>query len=299
MKIGCSPAYVFAHFGEKATFNDVIWSAKRVAKLGFKGLQLETYNKRQMDIFTNERIKAISDLFKSLDIESPQFVAHSIKGDLASLDKKRKEDGIKEFEDIVKICERLEIIHVITIPSSIPPEIVSGYMDTYPGAPAASFSMPADVSWRNIWEDFINTIKRCIEITETSGMKLAIEACPYSIVSNSDSFLRLAEEIDSDSLGMNLDTAHLFVQKESLEIVVEKLGDRLFGTHICDNDGHNDYHWLPGKGKIKWKSVLRSLKKIGYEGFLDIEINQINDPDAAYLEGKEYLEKLLKELNGG
>jgi len=130
-------------------------------------------------------------------------------------------------------------------------------------------------------------------------MKLAIEACPYSIVSNSDSFLRLAEEIGSDSLGMNLDTAHLFVQKESLEIVIEKLGNRLFGTHICDKDGCVDYHWLPGKGKIKWKGVLRSLKKIGYEGFLDIEINQTNDPDAAYLEGKEYLEKLLKELNGG
>ncbi|GAG51048.1 unnamed protein product, partial [marine sediment metagenome] len=202
-----------------------------------------------------------------------------------------------EFKAIVKICERLEIINVINIPSSISPEIVSEYMNTYPGAPPANFSIPEDVLWSEIWENFINTIKDCVEIVETSGMKLAIEACPCSVVSNSDSFLRLANEVGSDSLGMNLDTAHLFVQKEPLEIVVEKLGDRLFGTHICDNDGCNDYHWPPGKGKIKWKGVLRSLRKIGYEGFLDIEINQVDDPDASYLEGKEYLEKFLKELN--
>lgn len=296
MKIGCSPAYVFAHFGEKATFDDVIWCAKRAAKLGFKGLQLETYNKRQMNIFTNERIKVISDLFKSLEIESPQFVAHSIKDDLVSLDKKRREAGVKEFEDIVRICERLEIINIITIPSSIPPEVVSEYMETYPGAPPANLSMPEDVLWDKIWRDYVDTIRRCIEVVETPGMKLAIEACPYSIVSNSDSFLRLAKEINSDSLGMNLDTAHLFVQKEPLEIVVEKLGNRLFGTHICDNDGCSDYHWSPGKGKIDWKTVLRSLTKIGYEGFLDLEINQADDSDIAYLEGKNYLEKILKEL---
>lgn len=293
MKIGCSPAYVFAHFGEAATFDDVIWCAKRVAELGFKGLQLETYNKRQMDIFTDKQIKVIGNLFRSLGIEASQFVAHSIKDDLVSLDRNKRESGLREFKKIARICEKLGIIEVINIPSSLPPEIVGGYMETYPGAPPETLFIPENILWSTIWEDYIRTIEHCVEIALTQGMKLAIEACPYSIVSNSDSFLRLANEIGSGSLGMNLDTGHLFVQKECLAIVIEKLGKRLFGTHICDNDGCTDYHWPPGKGKVKWKDVLRSMKKIKYEGFLDIEVNKADDPDRVYVESKEYLEMLL------
>ncbi len=296
MNIGCSPAYVFAHFGEEATYDDVIWSIKQIAKLGFKGLELETYNKVQMEIFTDERIKNITGLYRSLGLRSPEVIAHSLKDELVSMNRGRRENVIKEFAMIVEICGKLEIISVINIPSAIPAEMVSEYMRTYPGAPPKKLAVPASETWDDIWRVYVETISQCLKIAEDAGMAIAIEACPYTIISSSDSFLRLTDEIGSKNLGLNLDTAHLFVQKEYLPVTVEKLGDRLFNTHICDNDGNIDNHWLPGKGEIDWEGFIGSLRKIEYKGFLNIEVNVIKNPDKGYLEGKKYLEEILARI---
>ena len=299
LRIGCSPAYVFAHFGEDANYDNLIWSISRVKELGFSGLQLETYNERQIDIFSDKHIKTIKNLFNSLGIESSQFIGHSVKSLISSVNVEKRQEGIEKLKKLIEICEKLEIMQVFNLPSSPPPELILSYTETYPGAMQPVMSISDGFTWDFLWQGYIETITEALKLIEKAGMRLGIEAVPGGIIANTDSFLRLSDRIGSRNLGLIMDTGHLFVQKESLEIVIEKLGDRLFGTHICDNDGCIDYHWLPGKGKIKWKGVLRTLKKIGYEGFLDIEINQTNDPDAVYLEGKEYLEKLLKELNGG
>ncbi len=42
--------------------------------------------------------------------------------------------------------------------------------------------------------------------------------------------------------------------------------------HIQDNDFEDDIHTLPYLGKIHWEKVMKSLKKIGYEGDLTMEI---------------------------
>ena len=128
-------------------------------------------------------------------------------------------------------------------------------------------------------------------------MKLAIEAVPFGIISSSDSFLRLCECLDGcPELGINLDTGHIFVQREPVHTAIYKLRDRIFGTHICDNDGVVDDHWMPPKGKIEWVKALKALKAVGYHGPLDLEVNVSTDPDREYREGKTFLEILLRDL---
>ena len=296
MRIGCSPAYVFAHFGEKLSYDNLIWSINKIAELGFAGLELETYNKDQMDIFTDEHIKEIKDLFLSLRLESSQFIGHSIKAEIASIDDKQRKIGIEELKRLVEICKKLGIIEVFNIPSSSPPELIVEYTETYPGAIQPIIAMPGNISWDKIWETHIETIAQCLDIIEKAGMKLAIEAVPFGVISNSDSFLRLAASINSDKLGLNLDTGHIFFQKEDLPVMIEKAGEKIFGTHICDNDGSIDDHWALGEGKIDWTGVLKAFKKIGYQGSLDIEINVAENPDDVYMESKKYLERILGKL---
>lgn len=296
MKIGCSPAYMFAHFQENVTFTDVIGSAKRVAQLGFCCLQLETYNLKQKDIFNGDRVNKIRHLFQDLGLEISQFNVHAIRRDLVSLDKKRRNTALEELKNLVGIAAELGLVDVITIPSSPIPEMIIEYYETYPGGIQPILDMPDNISWRQIWDTHIKMVSDCLRVVSSAGMRLAIEGVPYGLISNIDSFLRLAEVINSDSLGFNLDTGHIFVQKEDLSIAIHKLGPRIFGTHVCDNDGCEDSHWIPGEGKIDWAVTLNSLKDVGYEGSLDIEVNIAEDPDKAYLEGKRFLERILNEL---
>ncbi len=292
MRIGCSPAYTFAHFAEHVRYDDVVWSARRVAELGFCGLQLETYNLEQKGIYAGDRVYALRDLFKDLGLEINQFNVHAIKSDMVSLDRKRRDAALEQFKELVDIAAHLERVEVIDLPSSPPPELVVSHYETYPGGVQPVLHMLPDVSWQQIWDTHLQTIRRCLDIVSGSGMKLAIEGVPFGVISNTDSFLRLAEAIRADALGFILDTAHIFVQREYVPLAIEKLGSCLFGTHLCDNDGLVDHHWVPGRGKIDWPGVLEALAKVGYQGSLDIEVNISAEPDKDYLEGKSFIETI-------
>jgi sugar phosphate isomerase/epimerase len=169
-------------------------------------------------------------------------------------------------------------------------------MPTYPGAPPERVVLPLDLSWQEIWARHVQIVGECLKLAEDAGFVLAIEPLPGSVVPNTDSFLRLADALGTQTLGMIMDTAHLFVQKDVLPVSVEKLGDRLLGIHVCDNDGRVDNHWPPGKGNIDWESFLATLVKTGYQHWLSMEINVADNPDKTYAESKALVEEILATL---
>lgn len=297
MRIGLSPAFGFAHFGENISLEKILQLVSFGKQAGFCGFQLETYSKSQIDIYTDKNIKTIRDYYSELGMESSQFIGHSAKSDISSLDSKRIEQGLDEVRKLVEICNKLGIIDVFNIPAAPPTELIVDYYETYPGAVQPVLDYPAGMSWKKIWDTYVDTIRRCLKIVSDAGMKLAIEAVPYGVICTPDSFLRLLECLDNNpNLGFMLDTGHVFVQKEPVHTAIYKLGKRIFGTHICDNDGCIDDHWMPGKGKIEWEKVLRAFVEVGYNGPLDIEVNVVDNPNEAYAAGKAYLEQIIRNV---
>jgi sugar phosphate isomerase/epimerase len=56
---------------------------------------------------------------------------------------------------------------------------------------------------------------------------------------------------------------------------VRTFGDRLFCTHISDNEGTGDQHMIPGLGRgrlIPWSDVMQAFGDIGYAGIFNLEI---------------------------
>lgn len=296
MKIGLNPAFLFAHFGDKVFFDQVITGATRAKELGFPSLGLEIYCDEQYEAYTSKNIRRIRDHFHALGLESTAFLACAPRAKLASITKEIRQEGKRDFQRIVDVVSEMGITNTVSLVSSAPPEAVISYMETYPGAPPKSIALPPSCSWETVWNTYVDTIKECLEMAISRGLRLAIEPLPMSIVSTSDSYLRLADEIRSNDFGILIDTSHLFYQRESLSVAIEKVKGQLFGFCACDNDGVQDFHWAPGKGNIDWREVLRTLKKADYEGYVDLEINVADEPDLTYLNAREYLENILKEL---
>ena len=117
-----------------------------------------------------------------------------------------------------------------------------------------------------------------------------------TVMNNTDTYLRLANEINSKDFGIVIDASHLHYQRESLPVSIEKVKGQLMSFCVCDNDGVEDYHLSPGKGTIDWTECVRALKKIGYDGTLDLEINVVDDVVSCYAEAKNYLEKIIREV---
>ncbi|WP_158289573.1 sugar phosphate isomerase/epimerase family protein [Paenibacillus flagellatus] len=105
------------------------------------------------------------------------------------------------------------------------------------------------------------------------GVRLAAECLPRTCLGHSaDEMLDLLAA--NPELGVCCDVNHLF--RESPQQFIERLGDRIVTTHISDNDGTDEKHWMPGDGIIAWDEVIEALAKTGYRGPI---MHEVRKPD--------------------
>jgi sugar phosphate isomerase/epimerase len=101
---------------------------------------------------------------------------------------------------------------------------------------------------------------------------MALEIMPAAIIGGIDGFLRLCDQLGSDSLGLNFDTGHAWASKENMYLIPAKLGRRILGTHLCDNFGNENLSLRPGAGSIDWLRIMNALQTAGYSSSYDLEI---------------------------
>lgn len=77
------------------------------------------------------------------------------------------------------------------------------------------------------------------------------------------------------SLKLTLDTGHANItdpQGGCLHNLVQRFGGRLGHLHCSDNQGKRDDHLAVGEGKVNFPDLVRSLKAIGYDDTLTLEV---------------------------
>lgn len=96
-----------------------------------------------------------------------------------------------------------------------------------------------------------------------SGIRLAVECLPRTCIGNRASEIETLVG-DNPGLGICCDVNHLF--KETPQQFIGLVGSSIITTHISDNDGIDEKHWLPGEGVIQWREVIDALAGAGYDG---------------------------------
>ena len=107
-------------------------------------------------------------------------------------------------------------------------------------------------------------------------------------------------QVNSPYVGLNFDIGHFYCMNEDpSELVRDHHLSYLEHFHIEDiakNRVHN--HLIPGQGSIDFRSVLRSIMKKGYDGYLTVELhtNQPN-PEQAGKISYNYLSRVRRDLS--
>jgi len=109
----------------------------------------------------------------------------------------------------------------------------------------------------------IECMTRLVKAAEEIKVNLAVEN-----TIRGDSVEYLLSEIESPYLGLCYDSSHSRLKNHNY--LLEEFKERLFSTHLSDNDGIHDRHWLPGNGIIDWKKLCESFPK-DYRGYLTLE----------------------------
>ena len=124
----------------------------------------------------------------------------------------------------------------------------------------------------------VDSVRRCVQLLDAHGrrgrLQIALELLPPgSLLHEARDVEAVLEPLTGLPVGLCLDVNHVNLSGDLLECIRATAGSVLT-THLSDNDGVRERHWLPGRGVIPWPDVLAALHGGGYSGPLIYETSQ-------------------------
>jgi sugar phosphate isomerase/epimerase len=141
--------------------------------------------------------------------------------------------------------------------------------------------------------DCASALRVLVRSCHHMGMTVAIEnPLPHLIGGHPDEFEWILKNV-GDTARVCLDTSHATLGGH-WQRLFELTGERVVHVHANDHHGDRDEHLAPGDGVVPWTTIGADLCRVGYSGWLILELNRDNSSSAARLErAREQLVRLL------
>jgi sugar phosphate isomerase/epimerase len=295
MKIGCAALYPITRYGFPYSFDDYLKAVPEMALAGFEYCELEINVDNDLD----EYFARIAEIRKVLG--NHKMTISSIIGVVNgafSMDAALADSYMQKFERLCQFGADVSCKNMC-ICAYMPPEIegIKG-SEVYAGSPPLRVRIPKGFNWDLFWQNAVQRFAQMARIAARYGQQLIIENRVGDFVSTSDGVLRLIEDSGEPNAGCLLDLAHCNATREHLDLVIPKLRKRLAYVHLADNDGTYSYHLPAGRGKIDFPAVFRSLRAVGYDGFVNVDYGGVPRDQilAEVTKGRAYFKACLDQL---
>lgn len=110
------------------------------------------------------------------------------------------------------------------------------------------------------------------KIADYYGVQLALEPEPGQWIATLDDFYALQSAPGCDSLKLNFDIGHAFLMEPSLENAIRRAGTDIVHCHVANMRRGEHLHRLPWDGDIDMKHAFATLKEIGFDGALSLDL---------------------------
>jgi sugar phosphate isomerase/epimerase len=144
---------------------------------------------------------------------------------------------------------------------------------------------------------FLKLIKEEASFANDMGIKMALESFCYPpfVFNGLNDFMQFVSNFPPTELGILLDVGHLYQAGFNLDEAIQTFRSRLLDVHVHDATRQKDFrkatHLPIGKGTIDFSQLIFRLRRVGYEGWLTLEIH---GSDREIIESKERLEDQIK-----
>jgi len=245
----------------------------RVRGLGFRNVELIAWNRDILvEYYTPHRVAALVRLMADEGLALSEFV-FSPAG-IAELDASRRAAAVEDFKRAADTARALGATIINSVVAT-PFGIATPRLLELPETQEVAIDLPRGLDWAEGYRIYVDALRDCCTVCERVGLRYALEAHPHRWATTAMSFLRLIDHVGSPALGVNMDPSHMFPCGDLPQMAAYELGDRIFHTHVSDNDGQTNAHWRPGKGKIDWAGMLAALDDVGYTGVISIELEDV------------------------
>jgi len=112
-----------------------------------------------------------------------------------------------------------------------------------------------------------------------AGVTLALEfRAKYAFCASLDTALSLVQACGEPNVGVNFDVFHYYTGPSKLEDLAHLTRDRLVHVQLCDLSGvarelaEDGDRVLPGDGDFLLAPIVDVLRRLGYDGFVSVEL---------------------------
>ena len=293
MKIACCWLYAISRYGYPPTLAKTRKALAEMAAMGFKAGELEGVREQNLKEVWRDRHE-LKAFCADLDLAIINFCP--VLPDLVSMDARKRRHAVDLFNIGADLAAFFDA-PTVQIDSFTPPLEFRG---TAPYKKMVRFNeryvvrVPRGFSWERQWDALTDSMRRCKRAANARGLKLLVEPRVGEIVSNTDAMLRLIEAVGARGFGVVLDTGHQYGQKEILPLSIMKLGKAIKYVHASDNDSLTNEHRALGDGSIDWDGVMLALKRVGFGGWVGVDVGHVPRIMDAYRRSRRALERLAR-----
>jgi len=181
-----------------------------------------------------------------------------IKRDLASSDKKIREQTIEYLFRCIDYAQLIGAKLVIVVP-------------------AAVSKLAPSLNKKEDWKNSVKAVQEVAKYAEKKDILLAIEPInryeTYLVNSIQDA-LYYAREVNSSHVKIMADTFHMNIEERDIPEAIRMAGNNLINVHIADSN-----RCSVGRGHINFKALIKALKEINYQYALTLEpLPPVSDP---------------------
>lgn len=253
--------------------------AYAVHRLGYDGMAIFVDHPDWNDDILEEMLR----MEERTGVKPCEFVlTGSIYGHLMDRDPKMRRQAIELYKRSIRICNQLGAIT----------EMEYEYR---PQDPLPLFEpyqkMPEEEA--QLYTEIINELGA--EVKE--GAWMLIEPCNryetryLTRLCDCREMLERARPENTRHMGLLADFFHMALEEKDLEACVVEHGSWIRHVHLGD---HN--RMPPGYGRTDWKSCMRGLKQVGFDGYMNMECGIPGPYDVILPEAAQFLRRIARDI---
>ena len=254
-------------FSALAFKEDLAENIKKVADLGFDGVELAVRNPKYLEV------EKIINLVKEGNLEVPAIGTGQAYG----------EEGLS-FSDPSEVVRKMAVERIndqIMFASNFNAQVIIGLIR---GKINESVSQAEAEEWT------IDCLRKCGELAKEYNIRLTLEPVnryESNFINTIAQGIEFIERVGVTNLGLLVDTFHMNIEEVSIYDSIIQAKDYITHVHFADSN-----RWAPGCGHLDFKKIIKTLKKIDYQGYVSAEILPLPDPDTAARITAETLNKI-------
>lgn len=137
----------------------------------------------------------------------------------------------------------------------------------------------------------VDALATCADYAGPKGVGMVLEPVNrYEInyVNSVPDALQVLKALGRNNVGVMPDVFHMNIEDVSIPGSLEMAGPQVRYVHFADSN-----RWAPGQGHLDFLEIIGALHRIGYEGYVTVEMLPYPDPDTAARQAAAYLRPLL------